>query len=469
MSRFLDASNKFFTSSHWESIDKKLQDFIDEDEVPDYISRTHRVVGVLRDDMMRMDVDLFPFKNWTILLQNLANVAQMLQSMPNHKSINPNNLNTLNTSIDNLVAHVYPYLPNKLEASLEQKNTYIGEVVKKIGIKHEAANKALLEVVDYNSEAKKSLTSLNKVKEELDRLRDEILGDDDNEGLSNIAKNNISGIQSVYDSVENFRLELFEGSDDERSIKKRIMLAKDDVESDRDKIKEMLMSVNDNVLNLKSFYKKVYGFEEDGIIGLEKEIEDRILSIDEFSEKQKLRYNTLNDQIDSLLPGATSAGLATAYHELKMSFDKPIKHATRLFYLSIFLLCTLAFLTYNWHPSETHLSIDNVLNSFVYRLPLYIPLLWFAFYVSKRRSEYSRLQQEYAHKEALAKSYQSYKKQVEELGEDDNVMLKVLMARAIDAIAFNASHTMDGKHGDKHPAYDVIEGFISKVMDKSKG
>ena len=468
MSRFLDASNKFFASSHWENIDKKLQEFISKDDVPDYILRTHRVVSVLRDDMMRLDADLFPLKNWTILLQNLTNVAQMLQSMPNYKSINQNNLNTLNTSVDNLVAHVYPYLPNKLEASLEKKMSYVLDAVKSIEIKRENANKSLSEIVDYKAKAESHLASLHKLKDELDFLRDEILGNEEQQGLSEIAKNNIAEIKEVFDSAERFKMELFEGIDDDQALRKKIILAKKEIEDDRDEIKETLLSVEDKVLMLQDFYKKVYGDVDSEIIGLKEEVDKRIDSIDKFSASQKVRYDTLNNQIDSLLPGATSAGLATAYHSLRMSFVKPIKHATWLFYFAIALLFALALFTFNSFPSQADLTIDSVVNSFVYRLPLYVPLFWFAFYVSKRRSEYSRLQQEYAHKEALAKSYQSLMKQIAELEESDNVMLKMLMTRASDAIAFNASDTMDGKHGDKHPEDDAVEGIISKVTSRDK-
>ena len=76
---------------------------------------------------------------------------------------------------------------------------------------------------------------------------------------------------------------------------------------------------------------------------------------------------------------------------------------------------------------------DTILKSLVYKLPFYGPILWLALFASKRRSEFHRLQQEYAHKEALAKSYQSYKKQIEELNTEDQEMLKHLILKSIDA------------------------------------
>ena len=72
---------------------------------------------------------------------------------------------------------------------------------------------------------------------------------------------------------------------------------------------------------------------------------------------------------------------------------------------------------------------------------------------------------------ALAKSYDSYKKQLEELDNEDLEMQKIFMMKAIDAVAYNASATLDGKHGDKLPSQDIIEKFLddlSKVKNLFK-
>ena len=110
---------------------------------------------------------------------------------------------------------------------------------------------------------------------------------------------------------------------------------------------------------------------------------------------------------------------------------------------------------------------ESVLRSLAYKLPFYGPAVWFAYYASKRRSEYQRLQQEYAHKEALAKSYDSYKKQIQELGQENNEMLVSLLNKAIDAIAHNASKTLDGKHGDKMPLQEALDRLAEIAAKKA--
>ncbi|AVH39517.1 hypothetical protein AL532_25945 [Pseudomonas monteilii] len=91
------------------------------------------------------------------------------------------------------------------------------------------------------------------------------------------------------------------------------------------------------------------------------------------------------------------------------------------------------------------------------RSPIVLPVIWLAIFSATRRSQYERLQQEYAHKEAFAASYESYKKQLSDLQVSGDELQKELIAKAIDAIAFNASSTLDGKHTEKPPIFQALE------------
>ncbi|MNE80241.1 hypothetical protein D3C80_1767900 [compost metagenome] len=113
-----------------------------------------------------------------------------------------------------------------------------------------------------------------------------------------------------------------------------------------------------------------------------------------------------------------------------------------------------------------------MLRTLLTRLPIVLPVVWVAIFSATRRSQYERLQQEYAHKEAFASSYESYKKQLEALQVDEDVLQKELIAKAIDAIAFNASNTLDGKHTEKPPVYQLLEKIsiedLKKILDLAK-
>jgi hypothetical protein len=115
---------------------------------------------------------------------------------------------------------------------------------------------------------------------------------------------------------------------------------------------------------------------------------------------------------------------------------------------------------------------DGMLRTLLARLPIVLPVIWVAMFSATRRSQYERLQQEYAHKEAFASSYESYKKQLQALQVDADVLQKELIVKAIDAISFNASKTLDGKHAEKLPVQQLLEKFnieeLKKLLDLVK-
>jgi hypothetical protein len=85
-------------------------------------------------------------------------------------------------------------------------------------------------------------------------------------------------------------------------------------------------------------------------------------------------------------------------------------------------------------------------------------MVWLALFSATRRSQYERLQQEYAHKEALASSYESYKIQLQDLNGASEDLQRELIAKAVEAIAYNASATLDGKnHKEKPPLLQLLD------------
>jgi len=96
-------------------------------------------------------------------------------------------------------------------------------------------------------------------------------------------------------------------------------------------------------------------------------------------------------------------------------------------------------------------------------------------FISKRRNEVLRLEQEYAHKEALAKSYDSYRQQIEKLQqEQQNKLLPILLEKMIIAISLNPAETLDKGGKDKTPIEELMKkqeflDFIKKAKDFSNG
>ncbi len=115
---------------------------------------------------------------------------------------------------------------------------------------------------------------------------------------------------------------------------------------------------------------------------------------------------------------------------------------------------------------EASQTLEETFRHLLQYAPLYIPAVWLAIFASKRRSENQRLIQEYAHKEALAKSYTSYKKQIDELEEEDQKLLVKLLDSAIDTISSNPSKTLDKKHDHEMPVKELVQPLLDKLKGK---
>ena len=178
-----------------------------------------------------------------------------------------------------------------------------------------------------------------------------------------------------------------------------------------------------------------------------------------------------------------------------MSFDKTIRLNSGLFILSTIVLFFISFSLFSGILSSW-LSIGpldsgdpvNLLAGLIYRLSVLAPLIWLTIFASQRLSEAQRLKQEYAHKEAIAKSYESFKQQIDKLNFDaegnhliktrrepvyevdensdaeEDYLIRTLLETSIEAIGFNPSKTLDKKHGDKPP----LLGMSGNRGDKEK-
>src|SRR5690606_15919923 len=71
-----------------------------------------------------------------------------------------------------------------------------------------------------------------------------------------------------------------------------------------------------------------------------------------------------------------------------------------------------------WNPLGAENQIGDwrdFLGHLLARLPFAAPLVWLGIYASARHGQALRLEEEYAHKEAISRSFEGYKKQLLEL------------------------------------------------------
>jgi len=316
---------------------------------------------------------------------------------------------------------------------------------------------------------------INNVADMLLAAKEKIIGEDGKSGEIGSLESKISEFLERYKRISEFYEIVFDGSDEYVALESSIQEAAKTATAMSEKISDLSRKSTVKIAELSSFHEKVFGaYNESGERqgGFQAALEKAMADAEEFERQQNLRYTTLYQQIEGLLPGATSAGLASSCGKMKTTFDAPIRTANYIFYGAIAALVMLAtvfavdkFSLENGIELIKYSDWQAVLGGLALKLPFFAPFVWLAYYASSRRSEFQRLQQEYAHKEVVANSYQSYKQQIDALGDLGDGLLSQLLEKAILAISYNASETLDKKHGDKMPMHTVVEKLV-ETADK---
>jgi len=486
MSRWIENFENHAFRATWEDLKEKLEESEPDNSVPTAIqelARLKKVIAYLDSSLENIDPELFP----TNLLDSYNKQATECRNQINsfNSNLNIGHITNANASADNLLTYIRPYM--LAEGSIRQTllasvKAYSTEMEKSLEKFNKSATKELGEIqvskgkIDtYEANSKNEFEAAEEARGKIDEYVDTLFNSTDEDTSIKDTIEEIEGnftrkheeLQLLYD-------EAFEDDEEEDkiSIKSALKTAKEELESDVVEAQKKLKHIKSEIKEFDEFYEEIFGeLNEETELrekGLKQELDTRLNQLTSFETTQNTKHKALFEKIEALLPGATSAGLASAYKELKDSFTDPIKHWNWLFIGSVTVMFIATFLSfiqieqiaesgnriYSFANADT---LDKTFTSLLHKLPLYVPLVWLAIFASKRRSETQRLQQEYAHKEALAKSYDSYKTQIEQLEKGDQEMLLKLIENSIQTIAHNASETLDGKHGDGTPFQEFVK------------
>lgn len=481
MSRWVESFKNHSFQVAWTKIVEITEEVIVDDETivtsVQEIARFCKVVTFIDGLLDACDPELIPLNTWDNFNSQASACLQQINNYQSNRNVG--HITNANGNLDNLLTYIRPYqvVAGKAAQSASASfAAYTKTINKNLSSFQEEAQLMLTEITNYKNSASSHALDTETTKERIKELETSYFDNSEEESLSYRIAQFETVLEENYNKIQMYQTELLEGDSINPSISAEIQNALDVSGSNSEAIKLLLAEVKKKLTDFKNYHLVVFGEKnEEGQFkgGLKGEISAREKHLEEFKLQQEIKYKALNDEIESLLPGATSAGLASAYHDLKKSFDTPIENYSKLFYGSILSLILVAFVSITQEIGLFYIKfidvtdLNKLLSNVLYKLPLVIPVLWLTLFASKRRSEALRLQQEYAHKEALAKSYQNFKKQIDDLEQSDPILMNKLLSSAIDAVSKNASDTLDKKHGDKTPVHEGVDGLISS-MEKIK-
>lgn len=447
------------------------------------LARLQKVLTFVNDVLESADPELTPKSVLQQCEQQAAPCLQQLQAYGSNRE--PSHIVQANAHADNLLTYVRPYM-----VTPEQALHAYGKAVRKFSSRIAGYAQALQDgakntqtlLASAAEDAQNRQKDIEEITAKIKQLSIYVF--EGSEGVDSAEKrlsNFLTTAEQVHQTVLELRDKLLTQPD---SISSQIEKYHGEIKQLSIKLYDMDAEASSNHEALKRFYERIFGSTVDGREaqegGLKRELDDRLEQLGEYENAQRVRQEALFDQIESLLPGANSAGLASAYMKLKNEFDKPIRNYTRVFHGALGFLLFTGFLVVTDKFTLWPFSIDlikagtweEMIRNLLTRAPIVLPAVWLAIFSATRRSQYERLKQEYAHKEALSSSYESYKKQLQDLQTDSDALQRDLIAKAIEAIAYNASTTLDGNHREKPPVSQLLDKLsvedFKKLLETSK-
>lgn len=471
MSRWSSAFESHQFHEVWNQLNQAISQIAIDDPTAtvtaEEVSRLRKIFSYIDSILKSVDPDLMPLS----LLDNSKTQANNCLQQINQYATSKNNANLVaaNDAADNILTYIKPYIisdADSAKALYAAVKTYTASINSSLEAfeKNAQANLEQINVATSKvNEVQEYILSVNK---QISDLQHSLFGGEGIKGKDAKFETLLNESTSKSEQIKVLYDDLLVDKDGAPALKNVVSENERTIQAAKEASEKALNEIQSKKQELEDFYAKVYGLPApSGELqpGLKKEIDDRLTQLSNIEIDQQAKFDALNLKVEDLLPGAASAGLASEYSAKKRSYMGYITAYSVFFYLSLIALLSMAIY---FAPSDPQ-NLDELLRAFLIKLPIYAPVIWFAYFVNKRRSENKRLLEEYSHKEAMAKSYESYKKQIADLKLDDSALIEKLMDRAIDVISYNASVTLDGKHDEKMPIHqmlsEVSKSFKSKL------
>ncbi|WP_394967530.1 hypothetical protein [uncultured Helicobacter sp.] len=296
------------------------------------------------------------------------------------------------------------------------------------------------------------MEEIQKIKEEINNTKNDILKQYKyiNEKYKLICEDNEEKI-SLYTQIENIKID----------------------------IDQQLQELSNKINNFNKFYDEAFGElnkesnTRDG--GLRKELQElkeqfqnyiktQKEAFELYEKEKKDKFVKIEEDIKKLLGGATNGSLAYSYEISKKSYRWPIVIWNILTMGSILCIAYTSYASFKDIKLNDYMSILSLV---ALKLPIYIPLVWLGIFSTRRRNEIKRLQEEYKHKETVAKTYYGYQEQMEKLSNNEKAkeLQERLMSNLVDMINQNPNITLDKIKQENMPMIDFIEKFSKLPKD----
>lgn len=176
--------------------------------------------------------------------------------------------------------------------------------------------------------------------------------------------------------------------------------------------------------------------------------------------------------IESLLPGATSAGLAHSFDKRRQTFLRPHNIWQYIFVGSVLALVLVALTgLLRVYESNVIPSLDELGRLWLARLPIIGALIWLAIHASREAAQAKRIEEEYGFKAATSACFEGFRIQMAQIGKDTapDSPLARLCTDVLKTISEPPGRIYDKQNLTVTPTGELLEAAKSIVdVTKSK-
>ena len=173
------------------------------------------------------------------------------------------------------------------------------------------------------------------------------------------------------------------------------------------------------------------------------------LEINKATQQQLFaEFEGYREQVKELLGDANRTGMAASFTARRAALRDPMRVWSVVFIGAIIGLSILGLVYIEPLIAAAHWEQIPA------KLTLTAPLIWLGWFAVKQYGYTTRLREDYAYKEASAKSFEGYKR---EAGQVDPEMLKRLLETAIENLGQNPIRIYDGHDNHGSPVQELLE------------
>ena len=196
-------------------------------------------------------------------------------------------------------------------------------------------------------------------------------------------------------------------------------------------------------------------------------VQERVNEYEAELERLKGEYGRVHTKIETLLPDATSAGLASAFHKQRGEYARPRTWWNVLLLLALVGLAAIGGMeTYRVLESLVADSktaevpeYDELLRSFLSRLPIIAAFVWLALHAASKARIANQIKEDYEFKEVVSRAFEGYKKEFGTLEQElpPDSPLDKLCTSMVSVIAAPPGRVYDKHTSDPTPMSSTAE------------